>query len=271
MRVLMILTSIVSYAVNGAIARAQNKGKDKIDFEAPLTSLVWITSLLSIAVTYKVSYLHARQPGFGAVVEAVHHHLVRHARGRADPRVHQGVHQRELAPRRARSSRPPARAARRSPFSRAWWPAISRCSGRALTLAVLLLVAYIISMHGPGRVHVARSGVRVRPGGVRPARHGTGHDRGRFVRPGDGQRAEHLRAVADRDHAGRGGGNREPVRLQARLRARQALPRGERRRRQHLQGHRQAGADRHRGRRRDHHDLLADRAAHASRWARRST
>jgi K(+)-stimulated pyrophosphate-energized sodium pump len=55
MRILMILTSIFSYSVNGAIARARNQGKDKIDFEAPLTSLVWITSLVSIAVTFVAS------------------------------------------------------------------------------------------------------------------------------------------------------------------------------------------------------------------------
>jgi K(+)-stimulated pyrophosphate-energized sodium pump len=55
MRVLMIITSIASYVVNGAIARAINTGKDKIDFEAPLTSLVWICSLLSIVVTFVVS------------------------------------------------------------------------------------------------------------------------------------------------------------------------------------------------------------------------
>ena len=57
MRVLMIVTSIVSYQINHAIAHGQNVGKDKIDFEAPLTSLVWITSLLSIGVTFGVSYL----------------------------------------------------------------------------------------------------------------------------------------------------------------------------------------------------------------------
>ena len=57
MRVLMILTSIVSYQINHAIAHSQNAGKDKIDFEGPLTSLVWITSLLSIAVTFGVSNL----------------------------------------------------------------------------------------------------------------------------------------------------------------------------------------------------------------------
>jgi K(+)-stimulated pyrophosphate-energized sodium pump len=55
MRILMIITSIVAFSVNGAFARAQNQGKDKIEFEAPLTSLVWTTSLLSIAVTFVVS------------------------------------------------------------------------------------------------------------------------------------------------------------------------------------------------------------------------
>src|SRR5262249_51638084 len=55
MRILMILTSMVSYLVNSAFARGQNIGKDKINFEAPLTSLVWICSLLSIAVTFVAS------------------------------------------------------------------------------------------------------------------------------------------------------------------------------------------------------------------------
>jgi K(+)-stimulated pyrophosphate-energized sodium pump len=55
MRVLMIITSIVSYVGNAAVARSQNIGKDKIDFEAPLTSLVWVCSILSIAVTFAAS------------------------------------------------------------------------------------------------------------------------------------------------------------------------------------------------------------------------
>ena len=55
MRILMIVTSIVSFSVNGAIARSQNQGKDKINFEDPLTSLVWMTSILSIVVTFAVS------------------------------------------------------------------------------------------------------------------------------------------------------------------------------------------------------------------------
>ena len=55
MRILMIITSIVSFTVNGAVFRSQNANKDKINFEAPLTSLVWLTSLLSIVVTFAVS------------------------------------------------------------------------------------------------------------------------------------------------------------------------------------------------------------------------
>jgi len=55
MRILMIVTSIVSFSVNGALARSQNQGKDKINFEDPLTGLVWMTSILSIVVTFAVS------------------------------------------------------------------------------------------------------------------------------------------------------------------------------------------------------------------------
>jgi len=57
MRILMIVTSIVSFWVNSAISNAKYKNADDIDFEKPLTSLVWITSLLSIAVTFIISYL----------------------------------------------------------------------------------------------------------------------------------------------------------------------------------------------------------------------
>jgi K(+)-stimulated pyrophosphate-energized sodium pump len=57
MRVLMIITSIVSYWINGAVSRARFQNRDHFDFESPLTSLVWVTSLLSIAVTYVVSYI----------------------------------------------------------------------------------------------------------------------------------------------------------------------------------------------------------------------
>jgi K(+)-stimulated pyrophosphate-energized sodium pump len=57
MRVLMIITSAVSYWINAAVASARYRNADVMNFEAPLTSLVWITSILSVGVTYVVSYL----------------------------------------------------------------------------------------------------------------------------------------------------------------------------------------------------------------------
>ncbi len=56
MRVLMVITSVGAFYVNRAFSQAKYANKVDFDFEQPLTSLVWITSLLSIAVTYAVSY-----------------------------------------------------------------------------------------------------------------------------------------------------------------------------------------------------------------------
>jgi len=56
MRVMMLVASSVSYFLNGAIASAKYRNADEMNFEAPLTSLVWITSIVSIALTYLVSY-----------------------------------------------------------------------------------------------------------------------------------------------------------------------------------------------------------------------
>src|SRR5512140_1007168 len=57
MRVLMIVASVASYWINAAIGKAKYENAQKINFEAPLTSLVWITSILSVAITYVASYL----------------------------------------------------------------------------------------------------------------------------------------------------------------------------------------------------------------------
>jgi len=56
MRILMILTSIVSYFVNAGISKAAFGGKKEFNFEHPLTNLVWITSIVSIIVTFGASY-----------------------------------------------------------------------------------------------------------------------------------------------------------------------------------------------------------------------
>lgn len=57
MRALMIVTSLVSYFVNEAISKTKFSGLKDFDFEAPLTHLVWITSAVSIAITFGASYL----------------------------------------------------------------------------------------------------------------------------------------------------------------------------------------------------------------------
>ena len=56
MRILGIIASVLSYYINGAIARAKYKNADDLNFEKPLTSLVWITSILSIVGTFCASY-----------------------------------------------------------------------------------------------------------------------------------------------------------------------------------------------------------------------
>ena len=57
MRIMMIVTSAVSYWLNGAVAKARYANADDMNFEAPLTSLVWLTSLVSVGMTYLVSKL----------------------------------------------------------------------------------------------------------------------------------------------------------------------------------------------------------------------
>lgn len=57
MRILMVVTSILSYGINKAISTAKYKNSKNFNFENPLTSLVWITSIISIIVTFCISYL----------------------------------------------------------------------------------------------------------------------------------------------------------------------------------------------------------------------
>jgi len=57
MRVVMIISSGLSYFINDAIARARFGNADKFNAETPLTTLVWLTSLISVGATYLVSFL----------------------------------------------------------------------------------------------------------------------------------------------------------------------------------------------------------------------
>jgi K(+)-stimulated pyrophosphate-energized sodium pump len=57
MRVVMVISSGMSYYINNFIAKARYGNADKFNYEAPLTFLVWLTSIISVAFTYIVSYL----------------------------------------------------------------------------------------------------------------------------------------------------------------------------------------------------------------------
>jgi K(+)-stimulated pyrophosphate-energized sodium pump len=56
MRIMMLVSSALAYFINGAIAKARYGNANEMNFEHPLTSLVWLTSIVSIVATYIVSY-----------------------------------------------------------------------------------------------------------------------------------------------------------------------------------------------------------------------
>jgi len=67
MRLVMIFASSGSYWINAAIAKARFENVDKMDFEKPLLSLVWLTSFVSIGLTYLVSWLVLPNLGGGSM------------------------------------------------------------------------------------------------------------------------------------------------------------------------------------------------------------
>ncbi len=67
MRVVMVLASGLSYLLNDILAKARFATADKMNFETPLTTLVWITSLVSVAMTYVASYILIADLGDGTL------------------------------------------------------------------------------------------------------------------------------------------------------------------------------------------------------------
>ncbi|MBI5744085.1 MAG: sodium-translocating pyrophosphatase [Elusimicrobia bacterium] len=67
MRIGMIVTSAVSYFINGAIAKGMYGESKKFNFEHPLTMLVWLTSIVSIAMTYFLSKMLIPDLGDGTL------------------------------------------------------------------------------------------------------------------------------------------------------------------------------------------------------------
>ncbi len=67
MRIMMVVASVGSYFINEAVAKGKYEHADKMNFEAPLTSLVWLTSIVSVVLTYIVSYLLIPDLGDGTL------------------------------------------------------------------------------------------------------------------------------------------------------------------------------------------------------------
>ncbi|MBZ0231206.1 MAG: sodium-translocating pyrophosphatase [Deltaproteobacteria bacterium] len=65
MRIVMVIASALSYMLNEAITKGMSGNADKMHFEAPLTRLVWLTSIVSVGLTFVVSYLMIPTLGAG--------------------------------------------------------------------------------------------------------------------------------------------------------------------------------------------------------------
>ena len=105
MRIMMVIASGVSYLLNAAWAKASFGDAKTMNFETPLTRLVWLTSIVSVVRDLRGLAVPdprpRRQPG--PVVAALDGHHLRHAGGRDHPGAGEDLHVDRVEPRRARS------------------------------------------------------------------------------------------------------------------------------------------------------------------------
>ena len=171
-------------------AKAKYGNSDNMNFEAPLTSLVWLTSVVSIALTYVVSYLMIPVLGgdstlwwklasiisCGTLAGAVIPELVKVFTSTSSAHVQEVV----TSSREGGASLNILSGFVAGNFSAYWL---------GLAMVALMSVAYFVSLHGLGGADAGSGGLRLRPGGLRLPGHGPGDDRGRLLRSGDRQRA----------------------------------------------------------------------------------
>ena len=230
MRVMMLVSSALSYFLNGAIAKAKYGSANEMNFEAPLTSLVWLTSIISIGMTYLHFLLHHSAPRqrWHAVVEAGDDYFVRHAGGGADSGTGEGVHLDRVA---ARERSRGLGAGRRSVAG----DSVGIRGGQFLRLLSRAgdddadgdRLLHEHDGTGAGGGNAGSGGVRVRVGGIWIPGHGAGDDRRRFLWSGYRQRAVGVRTFADRSGAEREGGDQERLQHGRGFRARQAPARSQ--------------------------------------------
>ena len=261
MRVAMLVSSSGAYFLNGAIAHAKYANSDEMDFETPLTSLVWITSIISIILTYIVSYLMIPTLGdgtlwwklasiisCGTLAGAIIPELVKVFTSTKSTHVKEVV----KSAQEGGASLGILSGFVAGNFSAYWL---------GLSMVALMGMGYYFSTGIPDsriirRTDAGSSRLRIWPGRVRLPGHGSGHDCRRFLRAGYRQCSIRLRVVADRKCSRHRSRVEEGLRHRREVRTRKTPAGSQRWSRQHLQGFGQAGADRHRRGGRNHDDLL---------------
>ena len=262
MRVLMIVASGASYLINEGYARARYATATRMNFETPLTTLVWLTSLVSVAMTYAASYVLIANLGdgtlwwklstvitCGTLAGAIIPEFVKVFTSTDSAHVREVV----TAAREGGPSLNILSGLVAGNFSAYWL---------GIVVVVLMGIAYGVSTLGLASLMVA------------PAVFAFGLVAFGFLGMGPvtiavdsyGPVTDNAQSVFElsviEQIPGRQGVDPEDVRVRRGLRVGQAPARGERRGGQHLQGHGQARAHRHGGGRRHHHDLLHHRHPH---------
>ena len=263
MRILMILTSLVSYFINKGITNSVYGDKKKFDFEQPLTNLVWITSSISIIVTFWASYVllgdqNAKYPGLwwalaiiiscGTIAGALIPEFTKVFTSTKSRHVQEVVG----AARHGGASLDILSGFVAGNFSAFW---------EGLTILVLMFIAYLVSQHAASWLLcptefvfaapvfafglVAFGFLGMGPVTIAVDSFGPVSDNAQSV-------YELSRIETYPQHQGR---NQKRVRLRARFRKRQGLSRRGRRSRKYLQGNGKTGAYRYGSRRCNHHGL----------------
>ncbi len=199
MRIMMVIASGLSYLVSNSLSRGRYAGGAKFNFESPLTQLVWLTSLVSVALTYLLSYVFVPNLGgnpdlwwqlstvitCGTLAGAIIPELVKVFTSTESRHVREVV-------------------------------TSSREGGASLNILSGFVAgnfsAYWLGHHhhgphghrlrgehaGAGRADEGAGDLRLRAGRLRLPGHGPGDDRRGQLRPSDRQCPVHLRALPDR-------------------------------------------------------------------------
>ena len=262
MRVMMIIASALSYFINEAVAKAKYQNLDKMNYEHPLTSLVWLTSFISIGATYALSYVMIPDLGgdpsmwwklstiitCGTLAGAIIPELVKVFTSVESSHVKEVV----TSSREGGASLNILSGLVAGNFSAFWL---------GMTMMALMAIAYYVSGFGMAALMlapavfafglVAFGFLGMGPVTIAVDSYGPVTDNAQSVYElSQIEEIPNIKAELKNE-----------VRLRCGFREGQASPGRERRRRQHLQGDGEAGADRHGRGGVDHHDLLDHHSA----------